>query len=74
MMHSHHWRIDEPNGPTSDGRCTDCGATKTFHNGDCFAQGMSAPTERDFGSRRMMQISLAGARDRRFGGRWEAGL
>ncbi len=28
----HHWIIEEANGPTSEGRCTNCGAEKTFRN------------------------------------------
>lgn len=28
----HLWSIEPPNGPTSLGTCTDCGATKEFHN------------------------------------------
>jgi hypothetical protein len=31
-MHIHHWLIDEVQGPTSEGRCLDCGAAKTFRN------------------------------------------
>ena len=30
-QHFHRWRIEEPNGPTSVGRCT-CGAIKEFKN------------------------------------------
>jgi hypothetical protein len=36
--HSHNWRIDEAEGPTSKGRCVDkpgrkgCGATRLFRN------------------------------------------
>lgn len=30
--HAHHWMIDEATGPTSTGRCRDCGAEKTFRN------------------------------------------
>lgn len=29
---SHHWKIDEPNGMTSEGCCLNCGKTKTFKN------------------------------------------
>lgn len=28
----HHWMIDEPNGPTSNGICKVCGATREFKN------------------------------------------
>lgn len=30
--HFHRWVIDEPNGPTSSGRCKVCGTTKVFKN------------------------------------------
>jgi hypothetical protein len=30
--HLHRWRIDEPNGPVSEGVCKVCGATKNFKN------------------------------------------
>lgn len=30
-QHFHRWRIEEPNGPISVGRCT-CGAQKEFKN------------------------------------------
>ena len=30
--HFHRWRIDEPDGPISQGVCKECGATKTFKN------------------------------------------
>ena len=26
----HHWRISEPSGPTCEGQCRKCGATKTY--------------------------------------------
>lgn len=29
---THHWRIAPPEGPTSHGICTRCGAEKTFRN------------------------------------------
>ena len=32
--HVHHWIIDSPNGPTSEGRCKSCGAEKDFINYD----------------------------------------
>lgn len=32
MTHVHHWRIDIPNGPTSDGVCKGCGETRAFWN------------------------------------------
>ena len=28
----HHWVIDEPNGPTSNGTCKVCGAAREFKN------------------------------------------
>ena len=28
----HHWLIDTPQGPTSAGRCKNCGSTKDFNN------------------------------------------
>ena len=31
--HAHHRRLDEPNGPTSIGRC-DCGLVRSFRNFD----------------------------------------
>lgn len=30
--HAHHWVIDEAEGPTSQGRCINCGAERTFRN------------------------------------------
>ncbi len=30
--HFHRWRIAEPNGPVSEGRCRECGATREFRN------------------------------------------
>jgi hypothetical protein len=27
--HRHHWKIEEPNGPTTEGRCA-CGESKVF--------------------------------------------
>ena len=30
--HSHHWLIDTPCGPTSEGVCRVCGLTRTFRN------------------------------------------
>jgi hypothetical protein len=32
MTHPHHWRIAEPEGPTSQGVCLDCGEERTFRN------------------------------------------
>ena len=32
QAHSHHWRIDEPAGSTSIGRCRRCGAQRAFQN------------------------------------------
>lgn len=32
VSHAHHWRIEEPNGNVSLGRCKSCGATKEFKN------------------------------------------
>ena len=31
-QHFHRWRIDEPSGPVSLGRCYECGAVKEFKN------------------------------------------
>ena len=31
-QHFHRWRIDEPDGPVSTGRCRGCGATREFKN------------------------------------------
>ncbi len=31
-VHTHHWLIEEPNGPLSQGTCRACGATRTFRN------------------------------------------
>ena len=28
----HYWEIEQPNGPTSNGRCKVCGATREFKN------------------------------------------
>jgi hypothetical protein len=30
--HFHRWRIEEPNGPLSEGVCKICGATRQFKN------------------------------------------
>ncbi len=30
--HAHHWRIDEVDGPVSQGSCLTCGAVKEFRN------------------------------------------
>lgn len=32
MNHAHHFIVDTPNGPTSEGVCKECGATKKFPN------------------------------------------
>lgn len=32
MTHAHHWIIDSPDGPTSQGVCRVCEATRTFTN------------------------------------------
>jgi len=32
MNHAHHYIVDTPNGPTSEGRCKTCGKTKQFSN------------------------------------------
>ena len=32
LAHVHFWRIDPPTGPTSHGRCRECGETKEFRN------------------------------------------
>lgn len=29
---THQWSLPSPNGPTTLGRCTDCGAEKVFRN------------------------------------------
>ncbi|HUF54536.1 MAG TPA: hypothetical protein VMR52_12300 [Dehalococcoidia bacterium] len=31
--HAHHWLIAGQNGPSSEGTCKSCGATKDFDNG-----------------------------------------
>ena len=28
----HHWVLDQPNGPTSSGRCKHCGTKEEFRN------------------------------------------
>ena len=28
----HHWVIESPSGPTSDGKCRDCGEMREFKN------------------------------------------
>jgi hypothetical protein len=30
--HAHHWRIEEVEGPVSQGSCLNCGATREFRN------------------------------------------
>jgi hypothetical protein len=30
--HAHRWRIDEPTGPFSAGRCSACGVEREFRN------------------------------------------
>ena len=32
-MCCHHWRLEAPAGPTSEGVCQDCGAVRAFQNG-----------------------------------------
>ena len=32
MNHAHHYIVDTPNGPTAEGVCKACGATKKFSN------------------------------------------
>lgn len=32
--HAHRWRLEEPAGPMSGGRCAACGATRTFANSE----------------------------------------
>jgi len=32
QVHTHHWLIEEPNGPLSQGTCCSCGATRLFRN------------------------------------------
>jgi hypothetical protein len=34
MKHAHRWRIDEPNGEISMGKCNGCGEEKQFKNHD----------------------------------------
>lgn len=34
VKHAHRWRIDEPNGETSMGKCNGCGEEKQFKNHD----------------------------------------
>lgn len=29
---AHHWMLEAPNGPTSEGTCQKCGVTETFRN------------------------------------------
>ncbi len=31
-LHAHHWRIAEPEGPTSQGICVGCHSTREFRN------------------------------------------
>jgi hypothetical protein len=31
-VHTHHWLIEEPNRPLSQGLCRSCGATRVFRN------------------------------------------
>ena len=31
-MCNHYWKIEEPDGPTSKGKCLRCGNDKVFHN------------------------------------------
>jgi hypothetical protein len=32
LEHAHHWLIAGQNGPTSEGTCKSCGATRAFGN------------------------------------------
>lgn len=32
QTHAHHWRIDEVEGPVSQGQCLNCGITREFKN------------------------------------------
>jgi hypothetical protein len=43
--HSHHWKLEEVQGPSSTGRCKTCGAIREFNN--CFEQ-MPTRSEREF--------------------------
>ena len=31
-MCNHYWKIEEPDGPTSEGKCLRCGKEKEFYN------------------------------------------
>ena len=57
----HHWKIDDVEGPTSQGVCLTCGATKTFPN-TMYDPNFSKPS---FGRRpigRHQEIVLPGSR------------
>ena len=48
---SHAWKIDSPNGPTSQGECRKCGTTRAFANSDEASWvGNKPPGERGFKS------------------------
>lgn len=36
-VHTHQWKIETPNGPTSQGHCDGCGETRVFRNSDAAA-------------------------------------
>ncbi len=57
VNHAHHYIVDTPNGPTSEGVCKTCGATKRFPN--CIEE----PFVGDFKARReRMALQKAGVR------------
>jgi len=43
---AHHWLIEPPDGPTSEGTCMWCGQTKTFNNG--LKQGLQGSDWKDY--------------------------
>lgn len=57
VNHAHHYIVAPPNGPTSEGVCKECGATRTFPN---FVEGSYVA---DFNARReRMLLQKAGVR------------
>ncbi len=57
MNHAHHYLIAPPNGPTSEGVCKTCGATKKFPN------YIDEPFVGDFKARReRRELQKAGVR------------
>ncbi len=45
--HTHHWLIEEPNGPVSQGTCRSCGATRVFRN---WIEEIEIATNKDWAS------------------------